>query len=180
MAATPSTIPYESQILRQGAYQPARELSLDSLIPIIEGYKNSVALGGNARFSDPMGLDWIDVDGSYSPDNTLPSKQRLHAMVTAHIPEWTAGAAWNRADFYDLFGPTKRSLAGYNGYVGYDLPLVYDPPQTMDFTAKVAYYGDLDDTAGLPERASPSKTCSPRKRASRLERHAPLARRGGR
>ena len=129
VAATPATIPYESQIVHQGPYQPARELSLDSLIPIIEGYQNSIALGGNARFSDPMGLDWIDVDTSYSPDDSLPSKQRLHAMVTAHIPEWTAGAAWNRADFYDLFGPTKRSLAGYNGYVGYDHFLVYDPPR---------------------------------------------------
>ena len=78
-------------------------------------------------------------------------------MVTAHIPEWTAGAAWNRDDFYDLFGPTKRSLAGYNGYVSYDHFLIYDPPQTMDIIAKVAYYGDLVTLPGFQNVLSPSR-----------------------
>ncbi len=157
VAATPATIPYESKILREGPYRPARALSLDALIPVIEGYQNSVALGGNARFSDPLGLAWVDVDTSYSPDDSLPSKQRLHFMATAHYVDWTAGAAWNRADFYDLFGPTKRSLAGYNGYVGYEHFLVYDPPQTMDFTAKVAFYGDLVTLPGFQNVLSPTQ-----------------------
>jgi hypothetical protein len=157
VTAAPASIPYESQIVRQGPYRPAGALSLDSLIPIIEGYQSSKALGANARFSDPLGLDWINVDSSYSPDDDLPSKQRLHVMVTAHMPEWTAGAAWNLADFYDLFGPTKRSLAGYNAYVGYDHFLVYDPPQTMDFTAKVAFYGDLVTLPGFQNVLSPTQ-----------------------
>lgn len=152
----PSTIPYETQIVRQGAYSPARELQLDSLIPMVEGYFNSVAIGANARFSDPAGLDWINVDTSYSPDDGLPPIQRLHAMVTAHIPEWTAGAAWNRDDFYDLFGPTKRSLAGYNGYLQYDHFMVYDLPQTMAVMAKVAYYGDLVTLPGFQNVLSPT------------------------
>jgi len=155
VAQVPSTIPYQSQIVRQGPYRPAHDLSLDSLIPMIQGYRDSVALGANARFGDPLGLDWINVDSSYSPDAALPSKQRLHVMVTAHVPEWTAGAAWNRADFYDLFGPTKRSLAGYNGYVSYDHFMVYDPPQTMDVTAKVAFYGGLDTLPGFQNVPSP-------------------------
>jgi hypothetical protein len=96
------------------------------------------------------------VDTSYSPDNALPSKERLHAMVTAHIPEWTAGASWNRADFYDLFGPTKRSLPGYNGYVTYDHFLTYEPPQAMDVMAKVAYYGDLVTLPGFQNVLSPT------------------------
>lgn len=163
----PSTLPYEPQVVRQGPYRPARELELDSLIPVIAGYQgtaaqggnvrfsNAVALGANARFSDPVGLAWVNVDAGYSPDDSLPSNQRLHAMVTAHIPEWTAGAAWNRDDFYDLFGPTKRSLAGYNGYLSYDHFLTYDPPQTMDVIAKVAYYGDLVTLPGFQDVLSP-------------------------
>lgn len=156
VAQVASTIPYESQILSHGPYRPARELQLDYVIPMVEGYFNSVALGANARFSDPVGLDWINLDTSYSPDDGLPSKQRLHAMVTAHIPEWTAGVAWNRDDFYDLFGPTKRSLAGYNGYVSYDHFMIYDPPQTMDVAAKVAYYGDLVTLPGFQNVLSPT------------------------
>jgi hypothetical protein len=158
VAATPAIIPYESRIVRQGPYRPAQELTLDSLIPIVEGYFNAVAIGANARFSDPIGLDWINVDTSYSPDESLPSTQRLHAMITAHIPEWTAGAAWNGADFYDLFGPFKRSLAGYNGYVSYDHFIVYDPPQTLDVTAKVAFYGDLVTLPGFQNILSPTPT----------------------
>jgi len=155
VAQVPSTVAYESQIVRQGPYRPAHDLSLESLIPMIQGYRDSAAVGANARFGDPLGLDWINVDSSYSPDDALPSKQRLHLAVTAHMPEWTAGAAWNRADFYDLFGPTKRSLAGYNGYLSYDHFMIYDPPQTMDVTAKVAFYGGLDTLPGFQNVLSP-------------------------
>ena len=115
----------------QGPYRPAHDLSLESLIPVVEGFQNSVGLGASARFSDPLGFDWLALDTSYSPDHALPSKERLHFIADAHAGDWTTGAAWNRADFYDLFGPTKRSLAGYNGYVSYDRPLIYDPPQTL-------------------------------------------------
>lgn len=156
VAQVPSTLPYESRIVRQGAYRPAHELQVDSLTPMVEGYFNSVAFGANARFSDPVGFDWINVDTSYSPDNSLPSNQRLHAMVTARIPEWMAGAAWNRDDFYDLFGPTKRSLAGYNGFLQYDHFLFYDPPQTVSVMAKVAYYGDLVTLPGFQNVLSPT------------------------
>lgn len=157
VAANPSTIPYESQILHRGAYWPAGQLSLDSLIPIVQGFKDSVALGGNARFGDPIGFDSLNVDASYSPDHALPSRQRLHFAADFRLPSWTIGAAWNGADFYDLFGPTKRSLAGYNGYIGYDRPLVFDPPQTLDFIAKVAYYGDLDTLPGFQNVTAPSR-----------------------
>ncbi len=157
VAPTPDSMAYEPAILRQGAYSPLRELSTESLIPVVEGYQNSVALGASAHFSDPMGFDAVAVDASYSPDNGLPSKQRLHFSATARHSMWTAGVAWNGADFYDLFGPTKRSLAGYNGYLGYSRPIVYDPPETVFFTAKVAYFGDLDTLPGFQNVTSPTR-----------------------
>jgi len=155
-AAAPSSIAYESQVLREGTYRRLRELSLESLIPVVEGYKNAVALGGNARLSDPLGFDWISVDASYSPGG-LPTKERLHVSAEGHHKDWTAGAAWNGADFYDLFGPTKRSLEGYNAYLAYDRALLFDPPHFMDFVAKVAYYGGLDSLPGFQNVPSPSK-----------------------
>lgn len=155
VAPTPSSIAYEPLIRSAGAYRPARELSMESLVPVIEGYQDSVALGVAARFSDPVVRLRLEADLSYSPDDALPAKQRLHSSVTARDGDWAAGASWNGADFYDLFGPTKRSLAGYNGYVSYDRPLVFDPPQTMDFLAKVAYYGDLVTLPGFQNVPSP-------------------------
>ena len=157
VAATPSSVPYESQIVRQGTYRRMPELSLESLIPVVEGYKDSVGLGVDARFSDPIGFDWATVDTSFSPDHRLPAKERLHVSTEGHHKLWNAGAAWNGADFYDLFGPTKRSRAGYNGYLAYDLPFVFDPPRFADLTTKVAYYGGLDALPGFQNVASPSK-----------------------
>jgi hypothetical protein len=157
VAPTPSSEPYETQIVHQGPYTPARELSLEALLPVVEGFENSAALGVSARFSDPVLLDWVALDASYSPDDGLPSKERLHLSAGGHQGDWTGGVAWNGADFYDLFGPTKRSVAGYNGYLSYDRALVYDPPQTMDFLAKVAYYGDLDVLPGFQNVPSPTK-----------------------
>ncbi|GAC1663598.1 MAG: hypothetical protein PVS2B3_17090 [Steroidobacteraceae bacterium] len=116
-----------------------------------------MGLGGAARFSDPAGFDWLSVDTSYSPDHALPSRERLHFSIEGRHKDWTAGARWNGADFYDLFGPTKRSRAGYNGYIGYDRALVFDLPRTTDFVAKVAYYGGLDSLPGFQNVASPAK-----------------------
>ena len=155
--ATPSSMPYESSIQREGIYRRVGELSLESLIPVVEGYQGAKGLGVSARLSDPVGYAWVSSDLTYSPDDAYPSKQRLHFSTEGRYKDWTAGAAWNRADFYDLFGPTKRSLSGYNGYIGYDYALVYDPPITTDFIAKVAYYGDLDTLPGFQNVASPSK-----------------------
>jgi hypothetical protein len=156
-AASASSVAYQSQVLQEGTYRRLRELSLESLIPVVEGYKNAVGLGGNARFSDPLGFDWISVDTSYSPDNGLATNERLHVSAEGRHKDWTAGAAWNGADFYDLFGPTKRSLAGYNGYLGYDRALVFDPPRFISFIAKAAYYGGLDSLPGFQNVASPSR-----------------------
>jgi hypothetical protein len=157
VAPSPATMAYAPRIVGQGTYRPLNQLSLESLIPVVEGYRNSVGLGAGAQFSDPLGYDSLSVNASYSPDNGLPSRQRLHLAADLHHTRWTTGVAWNGADFYDLFGPTKRSLAGYNGYVAYDLPLIFDPPQAMDFAAKVAYYGDLDTLPGYQNVTAPTK-----------------------
>jgi len=154
--AAPSSVPYESQVMRTGEYHSNGELALQSLIPVIEGFQDSVALGASAHFGDPLGYDALDLDASYSLDDSLRARERMHLAADYHHTRWTAGVAWNGADFYDLFGPTKRSRAGENGYVSYDLPLVFDPPETMDFSAKVAYYIGLDALPGFQNVPSPT------------------------
>ena len=158
VAGMPPDSDYASHVLRQGPYHPAQNLALESLIPVVTGYQDSVGVGARARFSDPLDLAWLNLDAAYTPDSSLPSRERPHLSANAHQGNWSAGANWNRADFYDLFGPTKRGLAGYNGYLGYDRPFVYDPPETLDLVAKVAYYGDLDTLPGFQNVVSPSST----------------------
>ncbi len=148
-AGTPAGVDYQSQVIRQGTYSPLRELGLESLYPVVQGYKDSVSYGLHARFSDPIGFDSLALTAGYSPDDSLPGKQRGHAEARFQHSFWTAGLKWNAADFYDLFGPTKVSRAGYSGYVGYDRPIIFDPPEKLNLTAHAAYYGDLDTLPGF-------------------------------
>jgi hypothetical protein len=159
-AGTPAKVPYEAQILRQGAYSPARELKIESIYPVVLGYKDSVSLGLHARFSDPVGFDSLALTAGYSPDNALPSNERFNAAAQFQHAFWTTGLRWNAADFYDLFGPTKRSRKGYSGYVQYDRPIIYDPPETMNVVASLAYHGDLDALPAFQNVASPVKNLS--------------------
>ena len=156
-AGSPARIDYESSVQRQGIYRPTRELRHEAWYPIVEGYKDSEALGVHARFSDPLGFSTASVTASYSPDDSLPSKERGHAAVRFRQSFWEAGLNWNAGDFYDLFGPTKRSREGYSGFVGYDRPIIYEPPETMNLKAKVAYYGDLDSLPNFQNVPSPSR-----------------------
>lgn len=152
----PKDVPPGSAVLREGPYRPFRELSHEALYPVVEGYKDSVSLGLHARFSDPAGFDSLTITGGYSPDDDLAGKERGHFTALYRHYLWSAGLRWNGADFYDLFGPTKRSREGYSGFVEYERPLVYDLPRTLSVTSRVAYYGDLDSLPGFQNVPSPS------------------------
>src|SRR6185436_1682328 len=54
----------------------------------------------------------------------------------------------NRADFYDLFGPTKTSRKGYSISLGRSKVLLYDQPRRLTFHAEGTVAGNLDQ---LPE-----------------------------
>jgi len=155
-AGSPARFNYESEIERQGVYRPARELSLESMYPMVEGYKDSVAAGLHVRFSDPVGFSNASVTASYSPDDELDSSERAHAAVRFQQEFWEAGLNYNAGDFYDLFGPTKRSREGYSGFLSYDRPIIYTPPETMNVSAEIAFYGDLDSLPNFQNVPSPS------------------------
>jgi hypothetical protein len=156
-AGSPARFDYAAAIQRQGVYSPVRELGFESIYPIIEGYKDAKALGLHARFSDPIGFSSASVTASYSPDDALPSKERTHAAVRFQRDFWKGGLNWNAGDFYDLFGPTKRSREGYSGFIEYDRPFLFRPPETMSVETKVAYYGDLDSLPNFQNVPSPSR-----------------------
>jgi hypothetical protein len=155
-AGPPGRVSLDATVRREGEYSPVAEMGLEAMYPILEGYKDSVAFGGHARFSDSIGFATANATLSYSPDSDLESKERPHAAVDFRYSFWTAGAKWNAGDFYDLFGPTKRSREGWSGYVGYDRPLIFDPPEKFNLVAKLAYYGDLDSLPNFQNVPSPT------------------------
>ena len=69
------------------------------------------------------------------------------------------------SDFYDLFGPVKRSRKGFAAKVGYDRFLIYDEPRKLEFIAEVAYYDNIDTLPGAQNIEKASTGC-PRLRSA--------------
>jgi len=150
---SPAEIPLNELITNEGDYTPIKNLSLESIYPVIEGYKDSFAFGLHINFSDYLMLDTLDIAATYSPDNELQSSERTHAelnyrhVATSTNPlsgTWSARLAHNDADFYDLFGPTKKGLKGNSVSLGYDKTLIYDKPRQLDLQMDLNHYSDLE------------------------------------
>ncbi len=137
-------IPIEELITHRGKYKPVSSMSLEQVYPIIQGYKNETAFGLHSRFSDPVFFNSLDLDVSYSPDDSFDSNEEWHGFAKYHYLGFTAEAKYNYADFYDLFGPTKVSLKGHSLELRYDKPLIYDEPRRLDLELKANYFGNLD------------------------------------
>jgi hypothetical protein len=143
----------DAVVTRHGKYRPQRELQYGSGYPVVEGYKDSPALGYHLRFQDMAQFHTLDVMASYSWDNDLPSSEKLHARIDYHTLDWTFSYWHNDADFYDLFGPTKRSRKGDAFLIGYDRTLIYDSPRMLSLSVDLNYYKGLDT---LPDNQNQS------------------------
>ncbi|HYR34132.1 MAG TPA: hypothetical protein VEQ87_07580 [Burkholderiales bacterium] len=130
--------------LATGAYVPLKRMGTQSWYPVLQGYKRKIGLGAHAHFDDPLSLGSIGVTAAITPSQDLPGNEKGHVDVRYQYLGWHAGAAWNRSDFYDLFGPTIRSRRGFQTDGGYDRALIYDEPRRLDFKSGLAYYHNLD------------------------------------
>jgi hypothetical protein len=144
VVGSPAGVDLESMITRRGKYKPMHELALGDSYPILEGYRDSIALGWHVRFEDPAQFHRLDMSASYSPDPDLPSEERPHVNLRYQTPVWRWEYWHNGADFYDLFGPTKRSRKG-DAFIGeYDKALIYDDPRRLDLKIAAGYFSGLD------------------------------------
>lgn len=140
----PSAVDLEPLVRSRGPYRSFAGIGLDSIYPVVQGYKDSAAVGVRVGFSDPVQLNKLNVTAAYSPDGSLPSSERFHADARYERYDWSARFRWNAGDFYDLFGPTKTSMKGYSFRVGYQKALLYDRPRELRVEANATYYGGLD------------------------------------
>ena len=139
--------------MHEGSYSPIGEMGLESMYPIVLGYRDSVSLGLRGNFTDPIRLENLVVGVGYNVDGDVPSDERLnvnidytHTVVSASplAGTWRFGARRNYADFYDLFGPTLKSRKGNRFYAGYEKTLLYDEPRRLAFRTELNHYSDLD------------------------------------
>jgi len=144
-----SRINLDSLTTATGTYRSLGQLKLDNVYPVVEGYEdaagNSAVAGGvRLNFSDRIGTTALDVTSSYSPGQDLALDERLHLGAVFRHWGWRISAGLNRADFYDLFGPTKTSRKGYSLALQYQGNLLFDPPRRLAYTLQLAGYGGLE------------------------------------
>lgn len=152
----PSTADASSiAVTREGPYFPARNLGLHGAYPVVLGYKDSVALGWHGALEDPLRLAALGVTGAYTVDGKVPAREKGHLELDYRYLGWHAALSWNRADFYDLFGPTKLSRKGYAVSLGYDYPVIFDLPRRLDFKSTVAWYDGIDALPGFQNVSAP-------------------------
>jgi hypothetical protein len=148
-----STINLDSLTTSTGTYRSLRHFKLDSAYPVVEGYEDAagtyaVAGGVRLNLSDRIGTTALALTSSYSPNPDLSSYERLHLRAVFSHWNWRVSATLNRADFYDLFGPTKTSRRGYSLALQYHGNLLFDAPRSLEYTLQLAGYGGL---ATVPE-----------------------------
>jgi hypothetical protein len=127
-----------------GVYRPMRNLDLQSIYPIAQGYIDAKAGGVRFDFGDSLGLSHITTTLSYSPDATLAMRDRFHVGLEARYWDWLLSGYFNKADFYDLFGPTKVSRRGFGLVVEKKKNFIHDSERTLDLTTDLAGYSGLD------------------------------------
>ena len=141
---SPAAVPFDALVTGRGAYRSLGGIGLESIYPVVQGYKDFAAVGVRANFSDPIMLNRASLTASYTPDGDLPANERYHVQADFQRYDWTLGFQLNGADFYDLAGPTRTSLKGWAAGVGWRRTLVYDQPRQLDLKLDVTCYGNLD------------------------------------
>ena len=156
VAVAPET-DLQAETTRSGAYRPLTEMRLENAYPVLQGYKNVAGIGYHIGFSDPVGFARVDVTGAYTPGGGLPSQERGHVEVSGRYLGWRSSLSWNRSDFYDLFGPTKRGRKGLAAKLGYDQSLIFDIPRRLDLSYDLAYYDKIDTLPSAQNVTTPFK-----------------------
>ena len=143
-----STVDYEKAVIAQGPYAPLRNIALDNAFPIVTGYKDAVGIGYHLNFADPIAFANIGITAAYTPGQGVPGEQQGHVNIKGNYLGWRGEFYWNRTDFYDIFGPTKRSQKGYAAKIGYDWLIIYDEPRKLEAKFDYAYYDQIDTLPG--------------------------------
>jgi len=142
--ASPSTVDEEKLVTKHGPYYPVKSIEPINRFPVLQGYKNAFALGYHWNFADPLQFAAFGITAAYTPGNTVPGNERAHFEITGGYLNWRGSLAWNRSDFYDLFGPTKISRKGLAAKLGYDQYLIRDEPKILKVSYDVEYYDHID------------------------------------
>jgi hypothetical protein len=141
---SPREVNIDSVTTYRGPYHNFRSMTTASIYPVVEAYKSYTSVGVRWNFMDPLGLHGGDLVLGVTPTSHVDNDELVHAkLLLRHYP-WTLKAAYNKADFYDFFGPIKTSRKGYGALLERSDFLINDKPSFLEYTLNMAYYGGLE------------------------------------
>lgn len=136
----------DSLTIFKGKYDKFKNIDLLFAYPVVEGYKDYTAYGYYFHFSDDVNSRILDLTFSYSPPNNhLQENESYHLKGDFQLRKWGLHLAYNKTDFYDLFGPTKVSRKGFSAGVSYKEDLIYDKPRILTLSSDITVYTGLDE-----------------------------------
>jgi hypothetical protein len=141
---SPLSVNIDSLKIYQGEYQGLSTLTIGSIYPVVQGYKDVASYGLHMSLADRVGLHGIDATATYSPNLGLAADERVHLALEYRYWGWKLGATYNASDFYDLFGPTKSSRKGYTLSAAYSDLLSNDKPASLEYAVSATGYGGLE------------------------------------
>jgi hypothetical protein len=149
----------------EGIYSPLKQMRLACAYPDFGGYKETVAAGYRINWRDPIGISNLDIFIAVSPWSNYETKQKIHAMLEWKYWNWYLTANYNKTHFYDIFGPTRRSRAGYSIGLDYKKESSLKSPKKSWYGFGVHTYGDLEvlpqyQNVGTPIRSMQAATLS--------------------
>jgi len=153
-----SAIQHDSSKIKTENYIPIKQMRLANAYPDVAGFKETVAVGYRLNWRDPMSISNIDLFLATSPWSNYETKQKFHVMFDWNIWNWHFSANYNPTHFYDLFGPTKRSRAGYSAGLNYKRTFNQKLPFSRYYDLGIHTYGDLEVLPGYQNVASPIKS----------------------
>lgn len=139
-------------------YIPVKQMRIANGYPDIAGYKETVALGYRLNWRDPIGISNIDLFFAISPWSKYESKQKFHIAFDWAFWNWRLSANYNKTHFYDLFGPTKRSRAGYSLGLNYKREFQSKMPLKTYYDLGIFTYGNLEVLPGYQNIESPIRS----------------------
>ena len=145
IVGSPADIPWETMPKKDGVYRLAGGLKSESFYPIVQGYKDSPAVGMRWNLSDPLQLNRLSVSASYSPDTGLPGDERVApagAVPALRLARRRAAGTTRTSTICS--GRPRPAARDTASSVGRKWTLIYDDPRRLELDVDGAYSGNLD------------------------------------
>jgi hypothetical protein len=137
------------------AYLPKKKLKLINAYPDLAGFKKTIAVGYRLNWRDPLGVNNVDLFIAGSPWSNYEDKQKIHAMLNWSYWDWHLTASFNPTNFYDIFGPTRRSRAGYSLGINYKRVRTNKTPLNSYYDLGIYTYGNQEVLPSYQNITSP-------------------------